>query len=261
MSIPERVKPVLLFALLAAAFAGAAVGANVWKGGLKVGGVRVEGTRVLAEEEILRLAGVKGGEDLFAVDLFAVRDRVRANMYVQEVSVKRDVPDRIVIRVTERTPAALLAGEPALYLDREGIVLPPARSRSLFDLPVISGAGAGARLAPGSPARHPAVAEALDILATAERIGDDAYRRISEVRLDGERDIILYTAESGVPVVFGRGDVAVKLAKFEAFWREVVRPVGAFALEYVDLRYRDQVVVRWKQAPPAPGDSLAARSV
>jgi cell division protein FtsQ len=261
MKLPAHGKAILLLALLGAGAAAATVGANSWKTGLRVAEVTVEGTRVLSQEEVLRLAGVKKGEALFAVDLFAVRNRVRANLFVRDVAVKRDAPDRVVIRVTERVPAALLTGGSPLTIDAEGMVLPGARPTALFDLPVISVVPGTVPLAPGKRADHPALMEALEILATAERLGDEAYRRISDVRVDGERDIVLTTAESGVPVVFGRGDVARKMVVFESFWKEVVRPVGAFALHYVDLRYHDQVVVRWKQQPPAPGDSLRAQSM
>jgi len=49
-------------------------------------------------------------------------------------------------------------------------------------------------------------------------------------------------------VLFGRGDVAGKMVKLDAFWNEFVHERGAQELQYIDLRFDDQVVVRWNEA-------------
>ena len=56
---------------------------------------------------------------------------------------------------------------------------------------------------------------------------------------------MLYTAEGGVPVLFGRGNSASKLVRLEAFWNTIVRERGTASLQYIDLRFNDQIVVRW----------------
>ena len=48
-------------------------------------------------------------------------------------------------------------------------------------------------------------------------------------------------------MVFGHGDAAAKLVKFDGFWKEVVVHRGPDELVYVDLRFEDQVVVRWSR--------------
>jgi cell division septal protein FtsQ len=57
--------------------------------------------------------------------------------------------------------------------------------------------------------------------------------------------MVMYTAEYGVPVIVGRGNVADKLVRFSAFWEQVVGGRGPQGLQYVDLRFDDQVVARW----------------
>jgi cell division septal protein FtsQ len=62
---------------------------------------------------------------------------------------------------------------------------------------------------------------------------------------------VLFAAEGGVPIIFGRGELASKIARLEVFWNDVARARGPQNLQYVDLRYQDQVVARWTndQAP------------
>ena len=253
---------------------GGAVGANLWKRNLKVAEVRVAGNSMLSTQEVLACANIQKGVMLFAADLGEVKHRLLEHPFIRSASVNRDVPDRISITIEERVPIVAVIVDKVMYLDAEGYVLPapslsgpaPNRSRSIgarsgpglrsdpvFDLAVLTGPevfGTGSahqdELIPGSQIRSARLKEALSVVEVARRVSGELYHRISEVYLHGRNNMILYTAESGVPVVFGRGDVAEKLLKLDGFWREVVQPVGAHAVQYIDLRFEDQVVVRWK---------------
>ena len=119
------------------------------------------------------------------------------------------------------------------------------RSQFAFDLPVLAGLQSTAEFVAGKPTKNRGALDALNLLAMAKEIDDDLYRNISEIRLDGGSDLLFYTAESGVPVIIGRSNVGSKLVKLDAFWRSVVPLQGAARLQYIDLRFEDQVVVRW----------------
>jgi cell division protein FtsQ len=224
---------------------GAAVLANMWKGGLRVASVTVEGNSIVSENDILGLAGVNIESILFDIDLFAVRKRIEQNPFIRTASVNREVPNRIAIEVEERVPIAAVVLDKIFYFDADGYVLPPTRSENIFDLPVLTGSLQRSELVPGRRYTTTNVQDALTILRMAQQVGDQLYRRISEVHVEADKDIVLHTAEFGVPVIFGRGDTAAKLVKFDTFWNEFVLHHGAHELRVVDLRYRDQVVVRW----------------
>ncbi|MEW6510426.1 MAG: FtsQ-type POTRA domain-containing protein [Bacteroidota bacterium] len=237
----------LFTALLVLVGLAAGIGANLWKENLHVTQVRVEGNRIVPDREILRLAAVPGDERLFAIDLYAVRRRVEQNTFIRTAAVTREAPDGIAIAVEERTPIAAIGLPQLMYLDAEGTVLPPSRSEALVDLPVLTGDLSAEALVPGRKITRNDVREAIDILATAKLVGDDLYHLISEIHCESGKDLLLYTAEAGVSVVFGHGDVAMKLVKLDGFWREVVAQRGAGDLRAVDLRFEDQVVVRWNE--------------
>jgi cell division protein FtsQ len=234
----------LVLGLLLAGVLVVALGANSWKRSLPVGSVRVEGNVLVATQEILRLANVAPRALLVDVDLAAVRKRVVQNPFIRSVSVNRDGPEGITIDVEERIPLALLAVDRLLYIDAEGVVLPVSGTGRLLDLPVIT--GALPECVPGYRVKEPAVREALDLLLLSRQVGDDLSRRISEINIQGGGELIVYTSELGVPVIFGKGDLPMKLATFDGFWREIVPLRGAQQLQYVDVRFEDQVVVRWR---------------
>lgn len=229
--------------VLAGALLVAVVEANAWKRGLKVTKVRCEGNRIVPDADLLRLAAVPGGSKLYSVDLVAVQNRVLQNPYMRSAFVKRELPGEIVVVAEERMPIAAVPQDPPVYLDAEGTVLPAIASDVSYDLPLVT--GVTGPVGPGKRLTDSSVLEALLILTMARKIGDELYRKISEVHAQQGKEIVVYTTEGGVPVVFGRGETAAKIAKLDAFWQTVVSQRDVRELEYVDLRYQHQVVARW----------------
>lgn len=221
------------------------IGAQTWKSGLVVTKVAVAGTRIVDVHEILQLAHVKPGTKMYDLDLMVIQKDVVSHHFLKDVLVERDLPSTLKITVVERTPLAIIKGKDLLYLDADGVVLPHSLSQELFDLPLISNIAPEIKLTPGAVIRNADVTEALAILSTAKLVNKELYYLISEVRLRDGGDLVFYTADGGVPVLFGRGNIPSKLVRLEAFWNDVVRERGASNLRYIDIRYDDQVVVRW----------------
>lgn len=239
-------KLILGFVLLSVAGTATVTLANLWKSKLVVEHVTVSGNSIIDAREILKLARVPSGMKLVDVDLLAIEQAVATHPYVENVVVERNLPSTVHIRIGERRPLAILNGRDLRYVDREGVVLPNSVSKELFDLPVITGLETPASLTPGTVIADADLAEALHILETSKLVGGGLYHLISEVRLRGRGDLILYTADGGVPVIFGRGDAPRKLVMLDTFWQTVVAARGPQQLQYLDLRFDDQIVVRWK---------------
>lgn len=91
---------------------------------LSVGEVEVSGTARLAPAQVLAAAAVQRGRPLARIDTDEVSRRVLAALPPAErVTVGRDWPDTVTIRVQERTAAIAVAGEDGLSLvDGAGLV-------------------------------------------------------------------------------------------------------------------------------------------
>jgi cell division protein FtsQ len=222
--------------------------ANLWKSDLKVRRVTIEGNRIVETAEIMQLIKVPKNSQLEDVDLMAVRRDILSHHFIKEAVVERDLPATLRVTIQERVPLAIINSTEILYLDEEGVVLPHSISKHLFDLPVLTGLPTDASLKAGTTLKHPDIQEALRILTSSKLVSKELYHLISEVRLRNGGDIVLYAAESGVPIIFGRGNIADKLVRFESFWEHVARERGPETLQYIDLRFDDQVVVRWIHA-------------
>jgi cell division protein FtsQ len=220
-------------------------GANAWKTSLKVRRIEVQGVRLVQKNEVLQLAQLAPKMLLYNVDLSAIQRNVMSHHYVKDVIVERDLPGTLRITVGERMPVAIVNREEAVYLDEDGVVLPRSIAKTLFDLPVISGISGAVSMPFGARIKDEEVLEALHVLTALKILNREVYHNISEAHVRGKGDMVLYTAERGIPILLGRGNLASKLVRLESFWTTIVRERGSQDLQYVDLRYENQVVVRW----------------
>ena len=75
--------------------------------GLGIAAITITGERELVESDILAAAQISPRNSLLFLDVAAVRDRLKQIRLVQDVSVRKLYPDRLLIEITERRPFAL----------------------------------------------------------------------------------------------------------------------------------------------------------
>jgi cell division protein FtsQ len=90
---------------------------------LDVRTIAVEGTSTLAVAEVRKVAGVPLGSPLARIDVDRVRDRISALGPVADVQIYRTWPHTLMVRITERRPAAVLVGARGRYtvVDSTGV--------------------------------------------------------------------------------------------------------------------------------------------
>jgi cell division protein FtsQ len=111
--------------------------------GFELNDVSLTGVRY-ADRDAVRAAAVEGKTGaILALDLDAVRSRVEAMPWVEHATVARRLPDKLLISVTERQPAALWQYRGKLHLiDPTGHLLEPADLGAFARLPLVVGPGA-----------------------------------------------------------------------------------------------------------------------
>lgn len=85
----------------------------------------IEGNRYYSDDEILVMGGCSTGGNIFwEADLADIQERLSKDAYMQEVTVKRSLPDTVRISIEERKQtAAIVYGEKYVVIDGEGTVL------------------------------------------------------------------------------------------------------------------------------------------
>ena len=238
-----------LFIPLAISFLILAVVSHKWKESLKMERITVVGANILPIKDILALARIQPKTAMSGIDLYEVRKRLLQQPFIKVAAVNRVYPGTISIRIEERQPIGLLSGGQIRYVDAEGVVLPYVNSAVTVDLPAISGIDGIQDAEIGKVCQQKDLAEAIGILRTAQAVDSTVYHFISEVDMQDGRDVILYSADVVIQIYLGRGDVAKKLVTLQSFWATFAKTADIEKVKSIDLRYEDQVVVKWNQMP------------
>jgi len=176
------------------------------RSGFEVNSVDVRGTKHLNELKVYDQVLGERNRAMTQVDLAALRAKVMTLSWVEDARVSRQLPDRIVVDIVERTPHAVLRKPDRLVLiDASGHELEPVAQGKTKGMLMISGPGAQARvegldtLLDAAPALRPQVVAAewvgnrrwnltfktAQVLALPQGDDDSAKALIEFARLDG----------------------------------------------------------------------------
>jgi len=205
-----------------------------------VGTVAVEGNRFIPAAELLELAGIPLGINIFKVDSRAVEQHLSLHPLVQEVKLVRKLPREIQILVRERTPKALIPFEDGFWqIDGEQYVLRRVATVSDSSLPLITGLAAD-DLSPGRRIESELLGEALRLV---DELPPAVREQVAEIDLSQENTIFLHTVD-GVKVNFGDSQrVEEKAALMEEILQTAL--INKTALEYVDLSFAGSPVIKY----------------
>ncbi|MHB1403999.1 MAG: cell division protein FtsQ/DivIB [Desulfitobacteriaceae bacterium] len=163
--------------------------------------IKVEGLNIIQPAEIERLAAGAKGQNLILFDQDSLSRRITLHPLVNEVSFVRDFPRTLVIKVSERTPSALvLVGKGAVEVDGQGVFLRRIESWPQVDYPVITGVTLSDASGPGHKIDDPLLAAALNLLGQAPAA---LLPLIGEVHVNSIQQLTLFLT-SGVEVRLGQ---------------------------------------------------------
>jgi len=217
--------------------------------------VVVRGNRHLAPDAVRRLAGVEPGMGIWAVDPARVQRSLEGVAWIRTARVWRELPDRVVIRVREERPAAIIAlrdAAPALhYVAPRGKIFARLEPTDPRDYPYFTGLKVS-DLAGGDAGGLRAVRRALSLLRLATRRGP-----VSEIHIDSERGLTLLPVDPRIPIEVGWVDFPRRLARLGMVLEKLARRQGE--IMRVSLRFDDEVIVQVREAVPEAAPKTAAR--
>lgn len=85
--------------------------------------IQVSGAETITEEEILEMAAIEPEKNIFKVNTRKSEKAILENPYIQEVKIKRKLPNKILIQVKEENVAFYVEQEGIYTVDIEGNIL------------------------------------------------------------------------------------------------------------------------------------------
>ena len=100
--------------------------------------VNITGNVRLQRDEVLELTGVHPGDNSLAISIAGMERSISRSPWIEEVSVKRVLPDRFDIRLRERSPWFWIQhGDLLYYADELGRPIAPVESAHFVSLPAL----------------------------------------------------------------------------------------------------------------------------
>jgi cell division protein FtsQ len=170
--------------------------------------INIETDGALTPQQVQRFAGVRVGQNIFTVNLREAQRNLELIPQIKSVEIRRELPQRLIIRLNERIAVARLQAssrqlsDAVFYVDRAGVVMKPIRLadgtviQPLMSrvLPLLTGA-ALADMRVGRAVESEQVCRALALLDALEQSGVGAALEIEQIDLSKLRHLTLTTKQ------------------------------------------------------------------
>ncbi|MFC1514235.1 cell division protein FtsQ/DivIB [candidate division KSB1 bacterium] len=205
--------------------------------------VEVEGAKLLSEENILALVKLEPNVRIFDIDVAPYIDMVKSNPYVEKVSIGKKLPQTIKIDLEERVPVAIIDLYKDCLTDKNGYLLPKLKNIAyLAELPVITGVSLD-NPKTGEKSEDEPLIKSLDFINILNEEIPFFSNSISEIHYENE-EISVYLSDHGTMIKFGEDGYSLKIQKLIYFLEHYQKQNEISNLIYIDLNYKDQIVVR-----------------
>lgn len=101
--------------------------------------IDIIGNTRLTKEMVLQFGGIKEGDNSLSASIAKIEQNLHSTPWVEEVSVKRLLPDRFIIKLKERMPSFWIQKDGILYYANDkGEIIAPVESSNFLSLPTLT---------------------------------------------------------------------------------------------------------------------------
>ncbi len=197
----------------------------------------IDGNKLLKEEYIIDYTDVIA-KNIFKIDRQELADKLLKLPQIKGVAIDRYLPNQLQIRINERRAVAIIGVDSSYQIiDKEGWILATTKNLSYWKLPLITGVEVlkEKRKVESSQAFKLAI-DYLGLLAT------DTLEGITELNISKEKGVELFLDDDGVVKLGKNFDINKKSEIFSTIYQDLKNKDRA--VEYIDLRYKENVVVK-----------------
>ncbi|MDR1397947.1 MAG: FtsQ-type POTRA domain-containing protein [Desulfarculales bacterium] len=210
--------------------------------------IKITGARHLSRLDILSAGGLGSHTGLLNMKPALVEAGIRENLpWINEVKIRRSLPDSIVIHVVEEIPYAVgLIDEQWFYLNHDLKPFAPYDYRHGYDLPVISGLSRAELLAEDQELEDLLI-QARELLDKAADLDLELTGKVSQLEINKNKGMIMAFAKIPAAVVLGSNFNGRRFNHFQQIIRDLADRDELSGLLLMDLSQEKIVIVRLEQ--------------
>ncbi|MEC9488931.1 MAG: FtsQ-type POTRA domain-containing protein [Halanaerobium sp.] len=202
--------------------------------------IEVRGNYSLSAEEVIDRLGLEKGISIWDINVQKLRLRLQPDLLVESASVRRQLPDKLVVEIIERQGVGWIVASKFSYLvDKEGHILQKQEieKEAGLELPLLM----GFRSLTIEEDRILINQEVEAVLAYLSRFSRDRLAQISEVIIDG--DIILIHLLNKTEI---RTSTERPVLEMTGIIFSLWDTLQEGNVEYLDLRFKGAPVIKYK---------------
>lgn len=202
----------------------------------------VLGNHRLTEAEVLKLAGVEHNANIFDVNLGVTRKRLINDGWIAEARIGREIPDRLVIRIREHEPVALVDLDDKYIISREGTIIKRWEPVDGDAFPLVTGLSYSDLPLAGEDST-----EAFDALMALFHVteadnGALSLARLERIDVDSELGITVHATGPVKSARIGFSLYGEKFKRVERLIASLDHSSGNQALKIMSLESDDRIV-------------------
>jgi len=158
--------------------------------------VQIQNNRTISARRITNIARIGTNENIYAASLNSYVKRLEKHPDIKTAVVKKAHPDKIIIKIIEREPVAVIMLSGSLNdlpIDNEGFILSENKMKYALELPKIFGVKP-AIYKPGTIIDDERVLTALRFGDTLKNVYQNTFINIKNIYLDIPQQIVFKTA-------------------------------------------------------------------
>lgn len=193
------------------------------------------------EKDLYKISSVTNTSSMLSLDLNKVAWNIEKHPWVKKVSIKKQLPEKLLVGIKEREPVAMLNLDNLYYVDAEGVVFKKVESGDDTDYLVITGLSEKDAFSKKDEDKRLLVKsiELINMLKERDTFSD---RDVSEMNLDENNGITLFTYDNAMPIKIGFDFSNKRFDKLLRVMKELKEK--SLKAEYIDIDYDERIVVK-----------------
>ena len=206
--------------------------------------IELQGNHYLSADEYLTFTNTQKEEALRGLKIIEIKDRFEKHPYVKYADVLPIGNGVLQVVLHEKNFQAILFFNDNQYLVDENLnVAPLLPLTNNIDLPVLENVK---NLRLNRSRKSEELKKGMKILFAAKLLDETLLNAISEINLNNGGDIYITFSDDDYTLRLGRGNEVRKLAYFDALFENLKRTEQRGILQYVDLRFKDEICLGFK---------------
>jgi len=198
-------------------------------------------------DSVIKDSGIGVGENIFLVNLRKAKKSILQDREIETVDLKRCLPSKIQIHIGLKHPSLILVSDGLWGVTHEGEII--EIKGAIPNLPILTGITI-------KPQPHTFIPDTIKkilfaLLDTMETYYPHLFEQISEFNWDKKSGMGFFLKDKDISVKIGNENFDRRLARLERVLAELQNETKK--PNYIDLRYKSQVIVRFREGK---GESL-----